>query len=308
MHTTAHTSAQPQVLAEICTHHYTHIYTDILDRIDTDVVMELLALETAECDDKWVATVNLLVGAAFTSGGRCDKHSGHCQWPAVDLQVEGSPCVDWSSIGKGQGRQGSNAKALLSALLTVARFQPRVYIHENVPNFDVSIIEAVLGQVYHVTPIRVSPADVGHLECARTRVYTVCVHKTRCNTLAPISATYDELLRPLRIGSVVRVEDAFRETNHARLLEEMRWVEHRLEEGVKCEDIMHDWTPLLTSYEKTNLAQYESLWEAKHHMPANTDPAAAFTLMQDALTHPTMVNKEACAGASTNLCMWDPQH
>jgi hypothetical protein len=169
---------------------------------------------------------------------------------------------------------------LLSALLTVARFQPRVYIHENVPNFDLSIIETVLGQVYHMTPIKVSPADVGQLECARKRVYTVCVHKTKCNTLASISATYRELLRPLLRGSVVRVEDAFRETDTARLLEEMRWVEHRLEDGFKCEDVKHDWTPLLSSYEKANLAEYESLWEAKYNMPANTDPAAAFTLMR----------------------------
>ena len=144
-----------------------------------------------------------------------------------------------------------------------------------------------------MTPIRVSPADAGHVECARTRVYTVCVHKTKCNTLTPIPATYYKLVVPLLRGTAVRVEDAFREKDPTRLLEEMAWVAHRLDDGVECREIMHDWTPLLSTYEKANLAEYESIWETKHHVPANTDPVAAFTLMQDALTHTTMVNKEA---------------
>ena len=265
-----------------------------MDRIDNAVVQELHELETSECDDKWSATVNALIGAAFTPSGQCDAHSGRCCWPEVDLQVEGSPCGDWYSIGKGQGRQGSNAKALLSALLTVAQLQPRCYIHENVPHFDVSIIEAVLGQMYNVTPIRASPADAGHVECARSRVYTVCVHKTKTSTLTPILDTYNRLLEPLLTGPRVRVQDAFRETDPTRLLTEMAWVAHRLDDGVDCKQILHDWTSLLSPYEKTNLAAYETLWVNKYHVPANTDSDAAYTLMQDAQTHPTMVNKEAC--------------
>lgn len=214
-----------------------------------------------------------------------------CDWPEVDLQVEGSPCVDWSSVGKCQGRQGPNSKALLSALFTVARSQPRCYIHENVPNFDVSIIEAVLGQMYNITTIEVSPADAGHVECGRSRVYTVCVHKTRCNVLMPVDLMYYKMLMPL-MDTVVEVEDVWREKNPARLLKEMSTVENRLK-NQRVEDIVNDWTPLLTEFEASNLAKYEEIWEQKHKVQAKSDASAAYTLMQDATTHTTMVNKEA---------------
>jgi len=74
---------------------------------------------------------------------------------------------------------------------------------------------------------------------------------------------------------------------------EMSKMAHRLENGVACKDIISDWMPLLSSFEKNNLAKYEDLWEKKHKVPASTDAAAAFVLMQDAVTHTTMVNKEA---------------
>ena len=90
------------------------------------------------------------------------------------------------------------------------------------------------------------------------------------------------------------MEDAWREKCPKRLVMEMSKVAHRLEEGVRCEDIISDWTPLLSNFEKNNLAKYESIWEKKHKLAADADTAAAFVLMQDAETHTTMVNKEAC--------------
>jgi len=89
-------------------------------------------------------------------------------------------------------------------------------------------------------------------------------------------------------------KDAWRETDPKRLAMEMAKVAHRLEDGIRCEDIISDWRPLLSPFETNNLAKYESLWEKKHNVPAAADAAAAFVLMQDAATHTTMVNKEAC--------------
>jgi site-specific DNA-cytosine methylase len=201
------------VLAKTVVGANTHIFRDILDRLNIKVLDKILNMEKTECDDKWSSLVHIMVGTALTDKGPCQSHSTSCAFPAVDVQVEGSPCVDWSTVGKGQGRQGPNAKALLAALLTVAATQPRCYIHENVPNFDVSIIKAVLEQVYDVVPIAVSPADAGHVECSRSRVYTVCIHKTKCKQVAPVDTMYLKLLEPLR-GTVVNVEDAWRETEH----------------------------------------------------------------------------------------------
>ena len=178
-----------------------------MDRVDSKVLEQVYNMEMSECDDKWSELVKLMVGTALRDKGACDRHSTACSFPEVDVQVEGSPCVDWSTVGKGQGRQGPNAKALLAALLAVAATQPRCYIHENVPNFDVSIIEAVLGQVCDVFPISVSPADAGHVECSRSRVYTVCIHKTKCKQVAAVDLMYLKLLDSLR-GTVVNVEDA----------------------------------------------------------------------------------------------------
>ena len=172
------------------------------------------------------------------------------------------------------------------------------------PNFDASIIEAALTQMCNITTIEVSPADAGHVECGRSRVYTVCVHKTRCDVLTQVDMMYYKILKPL-MDTVVEVEDVWREKNPARLLKEMSTMGHRLKEQ-RVEDIVNDRTPLLTEFEASNLAKYEEIWEQKHKVKANSNASAAYTLMQDASTHTTMVNKEAglieCSCCFRNGC------
>ena len=60
--------------------------------------------------------------------------------------------MDWSTVGKGEGKEGRNAKLLLAALNHVLQAQPRIYIHENVPQFQTNIIRAVLGALAFPAP------------------------------------------------------------------------------------------------------------------------------------------------------------
>ena len=78
------------------------------------------------------------------------------------FNVSGSPCTDYSALGKGAATFGATVLVLLTFLLVVRRDRPLVILHENVCRQPVWIFEFCLGDLYIIQHIVVSPEDFGH--------------------------------------------------------------------------------------------------------------------------------------------------
>ena len=119
-------------------------------------------------------------------GGRAHRSHESGQWaspecaiPAVDLDVAGLPCTDFSSAGLRMAEQGPTILVHLAWARKMLHEQPALILHENVPLYPAQLLQQHLGAIYNLYTFLVSPSDAGFTLQSRRRQYTMLVHKTK---------------------------------------------------------------------------------------------------------------------------------
>ena len=112
----------------------------------------------------------------------CYKHSCLCKrWPALGgqqrlhVEIAGTVCIGWASIGKGWGWLGDSAVSIFVWIHMVKAIQPSLILHECVPGFDVNELSSALGSGFEVQSLVFSPDDCG-VPAERPRRYTL-IHR-----------------------------------------------------------------------------------------------------------------------------------
>ena len=93
----------------------------------------------------------------------------------------------------------------------------------------------------------------------RSRVYHVLVHKQKVEQIYDIGLAYSKLAEAARRGSCLHLPDVFLPHTREELEEEMR--NSACRDGDPSSATMTDWWPLLSTWEKKNVAHYEATWE-----------------------------------------------
>jgi len=102
----------------------------------------------------------------------CKRHGGClCKLLPSDLDISGFPCVDYSPAGKQLGVHGSSFPALLALCAWHRQRRTKLALLENVPEFPISVLEALMGDLYVVKPFYMEPSDSGCEFLSRMRVF-----------------------------------------------------------------------------------------------------------------------------------------
>lgn len=144
------------------------------------------AAQVAELGAGYVARVREQLSKVQFSADQtawCEKHQCRCQIApvraAADLLVEvaGTTCVAWSSMGGGWGWLDESALPCLVWVSWMKASLPDVIIHEITPRFSPDALQSMLGDRYNAASMVTSPVDWG-IPSSRPRRYTVFLLKT----------------------------------------------------------------------------------------------------------------------------------
>ena len=126
------------------------------------------------------------VGCVFghlATSAFCLGHGVHCQIPAADMDVTGTPCQDFSGCGNGQADQGPQMAIFLLWCHIILSRQTAILVHENVPEFWEALLHQHLGQCYWIYSCVMDCGEVGFRLMSRKRRYTIMYYKTKCRPL-----------------------------------------------------------------------------------------------------------------------------
>ena len=120
----------------------------------------------------------------------CARHMSYCFLEGVDLDASGFPCVDWSPAGRRLGIYGESFAILLCLIAWHRAVRTRLVLLENVPQFSLSVLEALAGDVYTIHAFYISPADVGFEVLSRKRLFMLLLLRGHLsfNCLVPVVA------------------------------------------------------------------------------------------------------------------------
>ena len=106
-----------------------------------------------------------LLRAQVARGSACEVHGAACPLGHIDLDVAGSPCQPWSTAGRRQGREDPRSALTIAWLAWLRHARPRAAVHENVIGFDAKVLEELVGDMYFIRGIRMSPSDMVFPSC-----------------------------------------------------------------------------------------------------------------------------------------------
>ncbi len=101
--------------------------------------------------------------------------------PSLWVEVAGTTCVAWSSMGAGLGWLDRSALPCLVWMFWVRFQQPDIVLHECVTRFQEEVLVRLLGDLYDVEAVVTSPSKLG-IPSMRRRKYTMCIRKFRSGT------------------------------------------------------------------------------------------------------------------------------
>jgi site-specific DNA-cytosine methylase len=136
------------------------------------------------------------VARAESASNRCGPTPGFSpgrQTPgeakgALHIEIAGTTCVAWSSMGAGQGWLRESSLPCLVWCHWVLHSEPDIVIHECTRSFDQSLLQDILGSKYVVESAVTTPTDFG-IPANRHRKYTLCRLKRRIAALVAPSAS-----------------------------------------------------------------------------------------------------------------------
>ena len=136
--------------------------------------------------------VGHLRGAVFASTAWCFRHQCECPLhiaPTVDrsailfMEIAGSTCVAWSSLGVGWGWLDESSVPCLVWMFAMAAAKPDLILHECTSRFNAKHFESAFGVTHLIQTLTCSPSDWG-IPVDRTRRYTLMVLRSRHHAAA----------------------------------------------------------------------------------------------------------------------------
>ena len=175
-----------------------HVYTDLMDMMST-------VPGHIESAPGFGQKVRLSRSTAVRLTARCCRCQGRCFVRVGDIDTSGSPCQDWSRAGSRRGELGPRAHLLLLWVRWHRVMETPIIIHENVKGFDLSLLTALLGDMYRMSHVVVGPEHVGWPCCRRPRIYVALFHRRKVKLLCDPSWLFWQLSPRLR--TFLRVRD-----------------------------------------------------------------------------------------------------
>ena len=123
------------------------IYKNVLDFLNPAVAKTMVAACTTLTHDDIVELIHLRSDLVVPEGP-CLIHGRCCQMTSATFHVAGTPCVDYSNMGARRKANGPTNLAFLVWAGLRRLLRETFIIHENVPQFPVSILEQMLGDLY----------------------------------------------------------------------------------------------------------------------------------------------------------------
>ena len=123
----------------------------------------------------------------------CLTHElGICPLEHTDIELACPVCVDYSRRNRNRlGRNGPHSKSLLAWAKMMRTVQPSLIFNENSDQFDDDILPYLLGDIYTILRLEVSPRDIGHKSLNRPRAYTILVHKGKCEIVGDMRLLWE---------------------------------------------------------------------------------------------------------------------
>jgi site-specific DNA-cytosine methylase len=115
-----------------------------------------------------------------TARATCIIHERTCTAERALLHVAGTPCVDYSNIGKRSGILGGGMLPFLAWVGQRRRLQEAAILRENVQQFAQELLEKFLGDLYVIQSSVFKSAVLGRA-CDRERRLTWMLHKRHVN-------------------------------------------------------------------------------------------------------------------------------
>ena len=247
------------------------LFADILDRLGG---LKLSVL----CPGgqlNYALAADTVKSAAVLAGGWCVTHRARCAAGQVTGDVSGSPCTPWSRAagGKRLGRRHPCVLLLLAWCGIMRSTKPPFALHENVCGFDSTVLAEMLGDLYQIQALVVSPDQAGFLMIRRPRrYYFLVLHPLagRAGAAAAYARVCDLMARSCGGQVSEPVRWAFRASAQERLAEENAARERRgLDSLAEHAGPSPDWTYLLTGNQRAALEAHREWYTAQH----GTDPA-----------------------------------
>jgi len=196
---------------DVLKHHSPHVFTDILSVLPGGRRRSMLDDMSPKQKTATLAKMK------FKTRSFCCQCSTQCDIPISDMDMSGSPCVDWSLIGRRRKEHGTSlilflcwgffhvsrrtSEARLHRLVVVVSvfwfanilgcfawlpsLRP-LLVHENVMGFDDRLIERVFNDEYTIVKLVVKTSDVGFSSVSRrNRVYHIMRHRQRAREARP---------------------------------------------------------------------------------------------------------------------------
>ena len=150
-----------------------HVGMDVSDHID-------LGGYTIDVINTWTVQdkVMFILRAPVRSTVRCIVHPRgegcqHCMCVPLgcDIDVSGFPCTDWSVSGNRLGVRGPTFVVLLCLVAWYRASRIPLIVLEKVPELDTSVLQTLLGDIYELVFVCLSPADVACEFINRKRLF-----------------------------------------------------------------------------------------------------------------------------------------
>ncbi len=239
----------------------------------------------------------------------CVQHRGcQCKTPRPIVDFSGSPCQPWSRIGKRQGRRSPLQILFMVFCLWVRATKPLILVHENVIGFDVGMLKELLGDLYAMDMLDVSPAHAGFSFLRRRRLYAVLRLRGATTLLRPIPETYAAVRQaisrnippqPLSYCFVACQADILGEENAARARRGLAPRRDRRTVG---------WEYLLTVHQKRRLREYCSAFVEREGREPSTELTCLFNLTQNPRARPNQTTRAGEMPTITrqSKLLWSP--
>ena len=171
-----------------------------------------------------------------------------------DVDVTGTPCQDWSPIGARLGLFGPNWPIFRAWQLWCQSAEPKILVHENVPEFPVHVLFLFFAERYNIFLLEVDPVHTGCYALARRRSYCVMYHKDQTVVQRNPTDVFHWLSTHVQsMVSCLSPDDFFQASD-----DELQTAVQLLapQRGIAWEHALLDWTLLLTPGEQVRLQGY----------------------------------------------------
>jgi len=237
---------------------------------------------------------------------RCAAHGSTCSVPRASIEVAGTPCQPWSSMGAGLGQRSPLIIMFIVWCLVMREVQPFVIIHENVVGFDMQLLIKCLGDLYTITWLKVSPRDVGFAFIHRVRLYAVLYLRKGVRMLASPQDVYSAVVDSLRVEAACPPNEYCIASADALLAAENKARRRRKLQPVGVKTAC--WKYLLTEKQRGYLHTFSTKWQAARGSAPEQSPSCIFNLGQNPDHRAMQTSSSDSIPTATSGCglYWSP--